>query len=299
MTLAGAVCDEVTLYPESFITQLIARCSIPEAKMFWNCNPDSPYHYINKNYLQNDKLIGIVKRFHFLMEDNPSLDEQYKKDIKQLYSGIWYQRFILGLWVLAEGVIYTEFSEELHCINGSDIPLLNVYHIGCDYGITNPHVYLKVGINMQHGQPHFYVLEEYYNNKTEGKPKTDTLFLEDYKIFIDSINIQSCIIDPSATSLINLFKINNINVKQANNAVIDGINNVSAMIKQNRIHIVKDKCPNLIKEFAAYSWDTKAQLLGDDVPLKKNDHALDALRYVINTLYPVKRAIGNINLRGK
>lgn len=295
MTIAGALCDEVTLYPQSFIKQLLARCSVKDAKLFWNCNPDSPYHYIKMEFIDNLKLNNIVKLYHFDMDDNPALDEQYKRDLRAMYSGIWYQRMILGLWVLADGVIYSDFSEEKHCIDEEVI--CEKYYVACDYGITNPHVYLLCGIRYINQHPHIYILREYYNSNKDGS-KTDQKFLDDYRKFIDGYRVESLIIDPSATSLINLFKLNNIYIKPANNAVIDGINNVSAKISNSQIHIVKKNCHNLLKEFSSYIWDEKASRRGEDVPIKESDHALDALRYICNTIYPIRSTRTPINVRG-
>jgi PBSX family phage terminase large subunit len=297
MTCAGAFCDEITLYPESFVNQLLARCSVRNTQLFWNCNPDSPYHYIKTGFLDNEKLSHIVKRFHFLMEDNPSLDEQYKADLKAMYSGIWYQRYILGLWVLADGVIYSGFDESRNCITNEEVPSFERYYIACDYGITNPHVYLLVGIRHVNGRPHFYIIDEYYNTgKGNSKPKTDNLFYDDYISFKGDRFVDTVVIDPSAASLINLMRLKNVNIRKANNEVLTGINNVAGLLEQNRLFIVKDNCPNLIKEFSSYIWDEKAQLRGLDEPLKENDHALDALRYLCNTLYPVKHLSGFISI---
>ena len=142
-----------------------------------------------------------------------------------------------------------------------------------------------------------YILKEYYNKgvkknkagREEKITKTDGMFLKDYKKLVKDIDIRKVIIDPSATSLINLFKQNNINVKEADNAVIDGINLVLNWLDEGRIHIVEEKCPNIIREFNSYIWDEKAQEKGEDKPVKQNDHALDALRYLLQTLFPNKK----------
>lgn len=297
MTLAGALCDEVTLYPQSFVKQLLARCSVKNAKLFWNCNPDSPYHYIKTDFMDNEKLKDIVNIYHFDMDDNPALDEQYKADLRAMYTGIWFQRMILGQWVLADGVIYPDFDELKHCIEFDAVPLCQRYYVGCDYGITNPHVYLLCGINFINGQPHIYIIKEYYNTAKDGS-KTDQKFFEDYKSFIDGYNVESVIIDPSATSLINLFKFNNVIVKPANNDVLPGINNVSTRLNLGQLHIVKKNCPNLLKEFASYVWDEKASKNGEDRPVKESDHALDAIRYICSTLLPIKSTRSPFNVRG-
>ena len=275
--------------PESFVNQATARCSVEGSKYWFNCNPEGPNHWFKLNWIDKAKEKGLIY-LHFTMDDNLSLSEETKQRYKKTYAGVFYQRFILGLWVLAEGIIYSNFDRLKHCIKAKDIPnKFDYYYVTSDYGITNPQVFLLCGIKYIKNKPHVYILNEYYNKGKDGKVKTDTLFLEDYKKFIGDIDIKRTIIDPSATSLINLFKQNNIKVKEADNAVIDGINLVLSFLGEVRIHIVARKCPNLLNEFASYIWDSKAQERGEDKPVKENDHALDALRYLLQTLFPVKK----------
>lgn len=293
--------------PESFVNQATARCSVKGSKYWFNCNPDNPQHWFKINWInkcrcnlsekereeleKQDKVKNIIY-LHFLMDDNLSLDEEIKARYRSMFSGVFFQRYILGLWVAAEGVIYPNFREETHTIKLADVPQrMDAYYITSDYGITNPQVFLLCGIKFINSKAHVYILDEYYNvGEKNGRKitKTDALFLKDYIEFTKGIEIRKTIIDPSATSLINLFKQNNILVKEADNAVIDGINVVLNWLDEVRIHIVAEKCQNLIKEFYSYIWDQKAQDRGEDKPLKINDHALDALRYLLNTLFPIK-----------
>lgn len=289
--------DEVALMPQSFVNQALARCSVKGSKYWFNCNPEGPNHWFKVEWLDKAKEKNIL-RLHFTMDDNPSLDEATKERYRKMFVGVFFQRFILGLWVLAEGIIYPNFDKSKHCIKAVDIPAnFDFYYVTSDYGITNPQVFLLCGIKYINSKPHVYIIDEYYNKGTkknkagqeEKITKTDGMFLQDYKKLIKDINIRKVIIDPSATSLINLFRQNNINVKEADNAVIDGINLVLNWLDEERIHIVEAKCPNIIREFNSYIWDEKAQEKGEDKPIKQNDHALDALRYLLQTLYPNKR----------
>lgn len=311
-TLAGAFCDEVSLMPEKFFKQLLNRLSVKGAKLYATTNPDSPFHYLNTEFITDEKKLksGMVKVIHFNLEDNPNLDDEYISFIKSAYSGLWYKRMILGLWVLAEGIIYPNFSQEKHCVGPKDLPTKVIngtkyydfdrYFISSDYGITNPQVFLLSGIKKINGVDHIYVLKEYYKKGSEegAKVKTDLSIYEDFKEFSQGYRYESIIIDPSASSLINLFKEKNLNVKKANNSVLDGISNVSIWLELERVHIVENKCPNLVKEFSSYIWDEKAVKLGEDKPVKENDHCLDALRYLINTLYPVSAIRGPIDVKG-
>lgn len=283
--------------PQSFVNQALARCSVKGSKYWFNCNPEGPNHWFKVEWIDKAKEKNII-HLHFTMDDNPSLDEATKERYRQMFVGVFFQRFILGLWVLAEGIIYPNFDKLKHCIKAADIPnKFDYFYVTSDYGITNPQVFLLCGIKYIKGKPHVYILEEYYNKgikkNKEGQEehitKTDDMFLRDYKKLIKDIDIRKVIIDPSATSLINLFRQNSINVKEADNSVIDGINLVLNWLDEERIHIVAAKCPNLIREFASYIWDSKAQEKGEDKPIKQNDHALDALRYLLQTLFPNKK----------
>ena len=297
ITAAGVFLDEVALMPESFVNQALARCSVKGSKYWFNCNPEGPNHWFKVNWIDKAKEKGIIY-LHFTMDDNLSLSEEVKDRYKKMFVGVFYQRFILGLWVLAEGIIYPNFDKSKHCVKARDIPTkFDYFYVTSDYGITNPQVFLLCGIKYIDGKPHVWILDEYYNkgvkknkNSQEEKiTKTDDMFLKDYKKLIKDIDVRKVIIDPSATSLINLFKQNKIIVKEADNTVIDGINLVLNWLDEERIHIVEEKCKNIIREFNSYIWDEKAQEKGEDKPIKQNDHALDALRYLLQTLFPNKK----------
>lgn len=297
ITAAGVFLDEVALMPESFVNQALARCSVEGSKYWFNCNPEGPNHWFKVEWIDKATEKKILY-LHFTMEDNLSLSEEVKARYRSMFVGIFYQRFILGLWVLAEGIIYPNFDKIKHCIKKDDIPKkFDCFYVTSDYGITNPQVFLLCGIKYINGKPHVWILDEYYNKGTkknksgqeEKITKTDDMFLKDYKKLIKDIDVRKVIIDPSATSLINLFKQNKIAVKEADNSVIDGINLVLNWLDEERIHIVEEKCPNIIREFNSYIWDEKAQEKGEDKPIKQNDHALDALRYLLQTLFPNKK----------
>lgn len=288
--------DEVTLMPQSFVNQALARCSVKGSKYWFNCNPEGPNHWFKVEWIDKASEKKIL-HLHFTMDDNPSLDEETKERYRKMFVGVFFQRFILGLWVLAEGIIYPNFSKEKHTIKEKDLPdKFDYYYVSSDYGITNPQVFLLCAIKYINNKPHVYILREYYNKGTkknksgqeEKITKTDAMFLKDYLTMVEGLDIRRTIIDPSATSLINLFKQNKINVKEADNAVINGITVVLNWLDEERIHIVAEKCPNLLREFASYIWDEKAQERGEDKPIKQNDHAMDALRYLLQTLFPIK-----------
>jgi PBSX family phage terminase large subunit len=276
MTLAGAYGDELTLWPESFFKMLLSRLSVKGAKLFGTTNPDSPYHWLKTEYIDNDNI--NIKVFHFEIEDNLSLDHEYVEELKKEYTGLWYKRFIQGLWVLAEGVVYDMFDERKHVI--VEIPECDRYWVAIDYGTNNPTVFLLQG---QKGNV-FYTLKEYYYDSVKaGRQKTDAEYSKDLKEFIGNKHITNIVVDPSAASFIaQLRKDGFFNVKKADNEVLDGIRYVSTLLSNNR-YFIHESCKNLIKEKASYVWDIKAQQKGEDKPLKQNDHASDAERYGLFT----------------
>jgi PBSX family phage terminase large subunit len=292
-TIAGAYCDEVSLYPENFFNQLMARMSVPGAKCFCNTNPDSPYHWFYVNYIKNQDLIdkGISKVWHFTMEDNPNLDEQYKKDLATMYTGLWYKRMILGLWVMAEGAVYDMFRDDINVITQDKLPecFLKRY-IGVDFGQGNPTVFLKFGLTYnEKNQPVLWQYDEYYHDGRKEGSKILPKYSSDMKKFIGDEHIDGIFIDPSALALINQFKADGINnIKRANNDVLSGIATVSSFIGSGRLCIVKEKCPNTLREYNTYIWDSKAQQRGEDKPSKEHDHCMDATRYVCHTQFPIR-----------
>jgi PBSX family phage terminase large subunit len=284
ITLAGAMCDEVTLYPQNFVTQLIARCSVKGAQQFWNCNPDNPNHYIKTDYIDNPKLKHRIKVWHFLMEDNPSLDPEYVVDLKLMYTGVWYKRMIEGLWVQAEGAIYDMFNTDKHVITG--LPeKFDKYYIAIDYGTQNPCVFLLIG---QNAGKHYVIKEYYYDGRQRQKQKTDEEYADDLIAFMEGYKINSIAVDPSAASFIAALRKKKVNITPAKNSVLDGIRSTASIIANNMFY-VHNSCINTIKEFGAYSWDIKASNNGEDKPIKDNDHAMDCIRYYIFTFCNTKK----------
>lgn len=274
LTLAGALCDEVTLYPQNFIMQLLARCSVANAQLFWNCNPDSPMHFIKQDFIDNPKLAGKVKTFSFLMEDNPALDPDYVADLKLLYSGVWYKRMIQGLWVQAEGLIYDMFDPARHIVD--QLPeKFDKYFITCDYGTQNPCVFLLFGVS---GGKHYLIKEYFYDGRASQRQKTDDEYADDFEAFAGDKKVTGIAVDPSAASFIAALRKRKFQIISAKNDVLDGIRTLSAYIGLDQFFVHKS-CVNTIKEFSAYSWDLKASRNGEDKPLKENDHTQDGCRY--------------------
>lgn len=289
LTAAGAYLDEVVLFPESFVVQAIGRCSAETgdqgSKIFVNCNPAGPYHWFKTDYIDKAKeKMALV--LHFTMDDNLSLSEKVKQRYKRMFSGVFFKRYILGLWVMAEGVVYDMFSHDLHVVKNEERRYTR-YYVSCDYGTQNPTTFGLWGLcdNV------WYKVKEYhYDGRARSRQKTDEEYCDDLIEFIGKLQLMGIIIDPSAASFIAAVKKRGIGrVINANNDVIDGIRNVASALIEGLIKY-NDVCKETFREFASYSWDTKAQQRGEDKPIKENDHQMDGDRYFVNTI--VKRKGG-------
>lgn len=290
MTLAGIFFDEVALMPESFVNQATSRCSITGSKYWFNCNPAGPFHWFKKEWLDNPK--KSVLHLHFTMDDNLSLDPKVKERYYRMYSGVFFKRFILGLWVMAEGIVYDMFEEDMHIVD--ELPdTFDRLFVGGDAGMNNPTAFLLIG---QKGND-FYVIREYYHASGQKKgeeeeavqirQKTIGQYAQDFRKFLGNDRVEVVYLDPSATALIReLRAMGYSNIKAADNTVTDGIQLVQNLLSGHEGRLfVHRSCVNLIREFFSYAWDPKAQARGEDKVIKENDHALDALRYALYNMW--------------
>ena len=291
MTVAGWYADEVTLYPESVVKQAINRMSLSGARAFWTCNPDSPYHYIKTEFIDQAKKKDI-RVFHFTLDDNLALDERYKANLKRSYQGLWYKRMVEGLWVMADGVIYDMFNHDPVYSNGmvcAKIPNCRRYWVGIDYGTSNATTFLLYGLG-EDGR--LYIINEYYHSgkDPDAKQKSPQMYAEDFKRWLDAqqdefgnqIKPDAIFIDPSAKGfMLQLWQLGIKKVTAADNDVKTGIELVTSVIGQDKLR-VHARCKNTLREFSSYVWDPNAQKRGEDKPLKENDHCMDNIRYTIN-----------------
>ncbi|WP_278529586.1 PBSX family phage terminase large subunit [Enterococcus asini] len=280
ITLAGMFFDEVALMPESFVNQATGRLSVDGSKMWFNCNPDGPYHWFKTNWIDKQAEKNLVY-LHFTMDDNLSLSERIKARYRSMYSGVFYQRYILGLWTVAEGIIYDMFDQAKHCYDAMVDFIFGQTYISIDYGTQNATVFLL----WQKGKDGIWycVKEYYYSGRDNAKQKTDKEFADDLVEFTKGIRIKEVIVDPSAASFITELKQRKFKIRKAKNDVIDGIRFVGSMLNDEKIKIHVE-CVNTLKEFSSYTWDKKAADRGEDKPVKTNDHAMDALRYFVYTI---------------
>ncbi len=272
MTLSGVFFDEAALMPRSFVEQALARCSVSGSKMWFNCNPDNPAHWFYNEWIKKaDEKKALY--LHFTMDDNPSLSESMKNRYKRLYSGAFYDRFVLGKWTASEGVVYPMFSRETHVYSG-EIDCES-YVISCDYGTVNPSSFGLWGLC---GGVWHRLKEYYYSSKKEGVSRTDEEHYSALEELAGGKKISRVIVDPSAASFIECIRRHGkFRVVKADNDVITGIRQVSAALKQNRLKF-HESCRDIFREFQLYRWSEKA---GTDAPVKENDHAMDDMRYFV------------------
>ena len=312
ITLAGVFFDEVALMPESFVNQATGRCSMEGSKFWFNCNPDGPYHWFKVNwidkstgYLGKERVEQIRKKaaeeekdpglkqilyLHFTMDDNLSLSEEIKARYRSMYIGVFFKRYILGLWAAAEGVIYDMFDPEKHVKNIKEFFQILVNgnrYVSCDYGTQNATVFLlwNKGIDGKW----YCIREYYYSGRDKGKQKTDAEYADDLKKWLDGTRIKAMIVDPSAASFIAELRKRGYKVIKANNDVLDGIRLVGMLLNLEML-IFSSSCTETIKEFASYIWDDKAAEHGEDKPVKQHDHGCDAVRYFVSTVLSSKVA---------
>lgn len=271
-TLAGVLLDEVALQPRSFVEQALARCSVAGSKLWFNCNPDSPQHWFYTEWIQNAKERNAL-HLHFQLEDNPSLDESIIRRYKSLYTGVFYQRYILGEWVLAEGLVY-EFGEE----NITDEqPQGAEYYISVDYGTLNP---FSAGLWSVNGAKAVRIMEYYYDGRGQKKQLTDEDYCDEIIKLAGERDIVKIIVDPSAASFITALKRRGFRVQQADNSVLDGIRRTAVCLRNGNIKIHRS-CKDIIREFGLYRWDEKQT---EDKVIKEADHAMDDCRYFVNSV---------------
>lgn len=293
ITAAGAFFDEVALMPESFVNQATARCSVEGATWWFNCNPAGPMHWFKLEWI--DK--RIKKRLlylHFTMDDNLSLSEKVKEKYRAMYAGVFYLRYIKGLWVVAEGLIYTMLTDDnLYTDQERPVALKNtaMKAITVDYGTTNPCVFLEV---WDDGQTIWIDQEYRWDSRSEearrsaNPQRTDAQYADDMTEFMGMEPQNQCmvVVDPSAASFITELRSRGLYVKLANNEVADGIRVVGSLLAKRNIRINKDNCKGLISEMQSYVWDDKAAERGEEKPVKQKDHGPDALRYYCYTVLP-------------
>lgn len=267
--------DEITTWNEQVFQMLKSRLDKDTSKFDGTCNPDNPNHWFKK-FLESDADIYVQ---HYTIDDNPFLDEEFVDNLKKEYEGtVFYDRYILGEWMRAEGLVYQNYNPSTDALDEVPEPLNGQVYVSVDYGIMNPCVFLmwEQGVSGA-----WYLTDEYYyNGRDLHRQKTDSEYLEDFRAFTAGKNIKGVVVDPSASSFIVALHKNGYRVAKAANDVMDGIRTTMVLLNSGQIKVLRS-CENTIKEFGAYCWDDSSV---QDEPIKENDHAMDAMRYFAFTI---------------
>ena len=268
--------DEVTTWSKEVFTMLKSRLDKPNARFDGTCNPDNPNHWF-KQFLDSD---ADIFQQHYTIDDNPYNSPEFVKNLKREYAGtVYYDRYILGNWALAEGLVYPMFSEDCHVADDTS-DRYDEYHISIDYGTLNPCAMLLWGLDYKN-RTATCIKEYYHDGRKQKRQLTDEEYYVVLESFAGSTPIQYIVADPSAASFIACIrKHGRFTVKPADNTVLDGIRLSGALLNDGHIKIHR-ACNNFIRELRSYCWDDKTP---EDKVIKDNDHACDSFRYYCMTV---------------
>ena len=275
--------DEFVLWPENFFRHAQTRLSRPGACADLTCNPASPRHWA-KAWIDSAE---NLRYFEYRLDDNTFLDPAYVADVKASCKGVWYDRLVLGKWCIAEGAVYDMFDETRHVV--AECPPCARYWVGVDYGAVAPTVFLLIG---QAADDLYYVIDEWeWDSKAQHRQLTEDQLVKGMGDFLrrhapegqEFLQPEMILCDPSAAGLINALRVGGWYCGDTDNDVISGIRTVGSLFNTNRL-FVHARCRRLLDEIAGYAWDMKAAERGEDAPIKKEDHAVDPLRYVMQTV---------------
>ena len=273
ITFAGVLLDEAALMPRSFVEQACARCSVAGSRLWFNCNPAGPNHWLYVEWVRQAQVRNCL-RLHFTMEDNPSLTPKIRARYERLYTGVFYRRYVLGQWVQAEGRVYDFFTEELV---GEMPACCDKWYISCDYGTVNP---MSMGLWGRSGGVWYRVKEFYFDSRKEQRQMTDGEYAAELKKLAGDRPITAVIVDPSASSFLELLRRQGWRVLKAKNDVLSGIRITADLLKTGKLVICRG-CADCLREMEEYVWEEGCS--GDWVK-KEHDHAMDDMRYFAATV---------------
>lgn len=280
MTLAGVLFDEVALMPRSFVEQALARCSLNGSRFWFNCNPEGPEHWFYREWICRWEQKNMLY-LHFTMEDNLSLSPNIRARYEGTYTGVFYDRYVRGLWVAAEGLIYDMFQPERHLLRQQAEGCGDCY-VSVDYGTRNPTVFL-LWQRIRNRDCWVCCREYYWDGRQRMHQKTDGEYADDLTKFLGETVPRAVVADPSAASFITELRRRGWPVLPGDNRVADGIRAVGQLLREEKLAF-QAECVHVSAEFRAYVWDEKAAEQGKDKPLKEHDHCMDAVRYFVMTV---------------
>jgi PBSX family phage terminase large subunit len=264
---------------------LLSRLSLAGAQLLATCNPEGPAHLLKKEFLDKSEQLNI-QSWRFELDDNPVLGKDFKDSLKKEYSGMWYRRYILGEWAVSHGLIHDGFDEDNLFDKDYQQPIYWV--AGIDYGTTNPTACLLAAITPNQWPQIRVESEWYYSSESAGRAKTDAELAEGIIEFLQpQVRPSRAIyIDPSAASLKCEFQRRDMPVLDAKHDVLPGLRVVSKFVAGKNL-LIRSSCKHTIEELYSYQWDPNYADKGEDRPIKKSDHCMDALRYLCYSTFPM------------
>ena len=289
MTVGGWYADELTSASKSTVEMAITRCSVDGAKMFWTMNPESPYHFIYTDYITNQELLdsGTVKCWHFNLDDNLHLSQRYIDELKRVNrkSQVNYKRNILGQWVIAEGVIYDSFDEDVHVFHEDLTSEYDEVNICCDYGVSTVTTFGVMGIikDVKEGNRYYLQEETYYDAQKRGVAQSDSDRVNDIIRLQDKYGLgkrSTLFLPHDAASLKAQCKKDKRVRMKVRTYAPDTFKDITRIqdLFNNRRFFIHESCKDSITQVQTYCWDVKAQQRGEDKPLKVDDHCPDMWR---------------------
>ncbi|RLP68364.1 PBSX family phage terminase large subunit [Mycetocola reblochoni] len=289
-TIGLAYVDELTILPEGFWDMLYTRLRVPGARVMATTNPGSQNHWLRKKWILKAEQKGLI-HFHFTMDDNPSLEPEYVAEQKAAFAGVFYDRFIRGLWTNAEGAVYSMWDAEKHVVPWGDLPPIErVLSVGTDYGTTNTTAAVMLGLTAEE-IPRLVLLDEwsYSSRDNHGRTVSDDYLARNIIDWLPQRHHpegnplpEYVFLDPSAASLRTRMRELGTTTWAADNDVSAGIGDVGALLDRGRL-IVSDRCAGVLEEITEFQWDPKAAEKGVDAVIKRDDHFMDALRYAVRS----------------
>ena len=271
VTLAGVFLDEVVLMPRSFVEQACARCSDAGSRLWFNCNPEGPQHWFYRQWIVRAEEMNCL-HLHFTMQDNPALSPQIRRRYARMYAGVFYRRFVQGLWTAAEGRVYDFYDTSL--AQPAPVGEFSEWVISCDYGTVNP---ASFGLWGRLDGVWYRVKEFYFDARREGRQMTDEEYAGALGRLAGGREIRRVIVDPSAASFIQTLRRRGWQVEKADNDVLNGIRRTADALRTGRI-VICAECVDCLREMDLYIWERGGTR---DRVEKRNDHAMDDMRYFV------------------
>lgn len=276
MTIEYAYGDEITTWHEDVFQMLKSRLRCPHSCFDGTCNPDSPEHWFKK-FLDSDADIFCQNS----TIDDGVLPPEIVEQLKAEYAGtVFYDRFILGKWALASGLVYPFVANDLdaYCLHGSTAGMDGQFWVSIDYGTHNP---CSMGLWCVQAARAVRLKESYYDSRKTRTQRTDEEHYTALEELTRGYYIQGVVVDPSAASFIETIRRHGrYMVLPAENDVVNGIRTTATLLQSGRV-LLHESCTDSRREFKTYSWDDKAQ---QDKVIKENDHAMDDIRYFCVTV---------------